>query len=120
MIITGNENFLHTPDKCKGELCVFHNPSEHRMRNWPMNLRETALVERMCPHGVGHPHPDSAASLKRIWLEVYKDTGMWYTHGCDGCCFGSKIWNEEDLNAKINFKSRLKQNAAQSVVNKKF
>lgn len=64
--------------------CTIHRPSNHKMRDWPMNLRETGLVERMCPHGVGHPDPDSA-----WWLERHLDheQGTWGIHGCDGCCF---------------------------------
>lgn len=30
------------------------------------------MMERMCPHGIGHPDPDE------ITLDV--------VHGCDGCC----------------------------------
>lgn len=72
---------VHTPYQCSGEPCCIHDPSEHKMREWPMNLRETGLIERLCPHGVGHPDPDSAA-----WLRRATGQDSWGTHGCDGCC----------------------------------
>jgi hypothetical protein len=34
----------------------------------------------MCPHGIGHPDPDSVA-----FFEKNGDTGFG-VHGCDGCC----------------------------------
>jgi hypothetical protein len=37
-------------------------------------------MERICPHGVGHPDPDDAAYHIRIG-QGYKTI-----HGCDGCC----------------------------------
>lgn len=71
---------VHPAKLCEGTLCSIHNPSEHRMREWPMLLRETALIERTCEHGVGHPDPDSAAFMDRRFGPG------WGTHGCDGCC----------------------------------
>ena len=61
--------------------CVVHNPSVHPMRDWPLILRSTTLLERMCPHRTGHPDPDSAAFLN--WRD---HTDAWSMHGCDGCC----------------------------------
>jgi hypothetical protein len=61
--------------------CVIHSPSEHHMRTWKLNYRgDTGVMERLCPHGVGHPDPDAlafAATKGETWLAV---------HGCDGCC----------------------------------
>lgn len=72
---------VHLPDKCNGEWCVVHNPSPHHMRGWRLNWRDdTGIMERLCPHGVGHPDPDSVAFHERIgqsWAG---------SHGCDGCC----------------------------------
>ena len=70
--------------------CVIHNPSRHKMRGWPMILRASGLIERRCPHGVGHPDPDSAAYLD--WMEP---RGRWTSHGCDisdggPCCAPDK------------------------------
>lgn len=42
------------------------------MLEWPLNWRgDRGLIERRCPHGIGHPDPDTVG-----------DT----VHGCDGCC----------------------------------
>lgn len=70
----------HKPSKCAGQFCVFHNPSKHGMVDWPKVIRSSALVERTCPHGVGHPDPDSLA-----WLDSIGRSG-YGVHGCDGCC----------------------------------
>jgi len=70
---TGQRVRVHDAGKCKGEHCVIHNPSDHHMKDWPTNWRQDRnMMERICPHGVGHPDPD----------DLNKDT----VHGCDGCC----------------------------------
>lgn len=61
--------------------CVIHNPSRHKMTGWPKVVRATTLIERTCPHGVGHPDPDSVAYMN--WATKQKS---WGVHGCDGCC----------------------------------
>lgn len=72
---------VHDESKCKGRHCVMHNPSNHHMREWPLNWRDDIKVmERICPHGIGHPDPDDAAyhrSIGKDWALI---------HGCDGCC----------------------------------
>jgi hypothetical protein len=83
---TGGEVWskVHSESSCRGRHCVIHNPSDHNMRDWPMHLRETGLVERICEHGVGHPDPDS-----RAYFDEYGpigSRGAWGVHGCDGCC----------------------------------
>ena len=74
---------VHSENLCKGEICVIHNPTEHHMRDWPMNWRgDRGLIERICPHGVGHPDPDQIPR----WAAMGRITEG--THGCcqDGCC----------------------------------
>lgn len=72
---------VHPPERCAGRPCVIHAPSDHHMRDWPTNWRgDTRIMERMCPHGIGHPDPDDVAyneSAGRDWIGV---------HGCDSCC----------------------------------
>ena len=70
--------FLHDKEKCAGQACTIHNRSDHSMRNFPQHWRgDRGIMERTCPHGIGHPDPDE-------WQIVNgKDSG---THGCDGCC----------------------------------
>lgn len=75
----------HDPDRCSGEYCVIHNPSGHHMVDWPMNWRaDTSVMERICPHGIGHPDPDDTAHRVRMGL----GGGV---HGCDGCCTNSDM-----------------------------
>lgn len=72
---------IHPPGKCAGQACMIHNPSDHHMRGWPLNWRDDKRVmERICPHGVGHPDPDSAAFLASVGEQGRT------LHGCDGCC----------------------------------
>lgn len=73
-VLVGGEVLLtHPSSACKGQYCTIHNHSNHHMREWHQHWRsDRHLIERVCPHGVGHPDPD----------EINKDT----THGCDGCC----------------------------------
>lgn len=71
----------HHEAECVGEYCCIHNPSDHHMRGWPLNWREDInVMERLCPHGVGHPDPDDFAHKERIGRP---ELGV---HGCDGCC----------------------------------
>lgn len=67
----------HHPDACSGEYCTMHNRSDHNMRSWPQNWRgDVGYMERICPHGIGHPDPDC----------YYRRTHGDVVHGCDGCC----------------------------------
>ena len=64
---------VHDPEKCSGEFCCIHNPSDHPLREFPRYWRaDRGMMERICPHGIGHPDPD----------DINPDT----VHGCDGCC----------------------------------
>lgn len=72
----------HSEDSCRGEWCVLHNPSNHKMRSWPTLWRDDRkMMERTCPHGVGHPDPDDFAYQIRNGRS--NSVGV---HGCDGCC----------------------------------
>jgi len=71
----------HDEAQCRGHHCCIHNPSNHHMRDWPMNWREdTGVMERICTHGVGHPDPDDAAH------KVRGGRADLTVHGCCGCC----------------------------------
>lgn len=63
----------HKPTACQGHTCTLHNRSAHHMRSWPQVWRvDVRVMERTCPHGIGHPDPDDINKNSR--------------HGCDGCC----------------------------------
>jgi hypothetical protein len=68
---------VHESDRCLGERCTIHNKSDHSMRGFPQHWRgDRGIMERVCPHGIGHPDPDSPWTV---------DSYQW-GHGCDGCC----------------------------------
>lgn len=74
--------------ECRKYGCVIHCPSDHHMRDWPLIWRTGGLFdikpphfERQCPHGIGHPDPDSVGYLMR-----HGEDPSITVHGCDGCC----------------------------------
>ena len=70
---------VHDADKCIGEQCTVHNKSDHSMRSFPQWWRsDRGIMERTCPHGIGHPDPDSP------WPP---ESAEW-VHGCcwEACC----------------------------------
>ena len=74
---------VHDISNCLGDHpCAIHNtPSNHPLKDAPLNWREDrGILERVCPHGVGHPDYDSAQYLVSIGRD---DENI---HGCDGCC----------------------------------
>jgi hypothetical protein len=81
-LVGGQKLFnVHAKDKCAGEFCCIHRPSDHHMRDWPQNWRsDRRMMERICPHGVGHPDPDDPTTNTM--------------HGCDMCC-SSVYFNHE-------------------------
>jgi len=73
----------HPPERCTGQYCCIHNPSAHHMVTWPLNWRDDkGHMERICPHGIGHPDPDDMA----YWERLGKPLDLLSIHGCDGCC----------------------------------
>lgn len=80
---TGQMLWVHCIEDCKSEYCVIHNPSNHSMKDFPTHWRQDRyLMERICPHGIGHPDPDDLAYKKSIGkLSNYEAV-----HSCDGCC----------------------------------
>lgn len=77
---------IHDPSACEGRACCIHHPSDHHMKDWPQVWRaDRYLMERTCPHGIGHPDPDHVAYM----LSVGKWQDSDGVHGCDGCCNGT-------------------------------
>lgn len=74
--------WVHPPAWCEDrEFCVIHRPSDHIMRSFPTHWRmDRHIMERICPHGVGHPDPDDQSYLRSVGLMHGS------VHGCDGCC----------------------------------
>jgi hypothetical protein len=75
-VLVGGEEIhnVHHRSKCAPGHCAIHNPSKHHMRPWKQHWRDDrGIIERICPHGIGHPDPDQPE-----WVDG--------VHGCDGCC----------------------------------
>lgn len=72
--------------ECYARGCVVHFPTATDPANaatppWTYYWREDrAVMERLCPHGLGHPDYDAAAYERRV------GRGYNNVHGCDGCC----------------------------------
>ena len=77
---------VHNRGQCDPELhCLVHNPLHTHMDSWPMLWRsDRGIMERTCPHGIGHPDP----SQFDYWY--INDREAEAVHGCDGCCKTSK------------------------------
>jgi hypothetical protein len=76
---------VHNKQICAGQPCCVHNPSDHHMRDWPQVWRDDRyLMERTCPHGIGHPDPDHMAYVLTQPGPVGETASG--VHGCDGCC----------------------------------
>ena len=64
----------HSIAECRDPQCTLHRRTEHAMRDFPQTWRDDrGIMERTCPHGVGHPDPDGLSDGSGV-------------HGCDGCC----------------------------------
>lgn len=87
---TGAVYITHPKGDCGSDVCVVHNPSVNHMMGWKTYIRvdRDCLVERICPHDIGHPDIDSL----RFFLDRGNDSmGV---HGCDRCC-DPKKWGWE-------------------------
>lgn len=86
-----SESFLvgvHDKACCEGRACSIHNRSDHPMRSFPQHWRgDRALMERTCPHRIGHPDPDHLSYI--LLAKGEKAMHAESVHGCDGCCGGA-------------------------------
>jgi len=76
---------VHNRSQCQGRdiPCVIHSPSNHHMKEWPLNWRgDTRVMERICKCQVGHPDPDHMAYV----ISLNPDNRYQGVHGCCGCC----------------------------------
>lgn len=79
---TGDVLRSHAATACDGSPCPLHAPSDHALRDAPLNWRqERYLMERICPCGVGHPDPDHLTRVSRIYSD-----GVARGQGVHGCC----------------------------------
>jgi hypothetical protein len=87
---------IHPEGTCLLGVCSIHNPSDHPLRDAPMdwfgdNIR--ALV-RVCEHGFRHPDPDDLrfkmATGDSITVEAMSSVHL-VAENCDGCCTSSDM-----------------------------
>lgn len=84
---TGQVMNVHTQDTCRGTYCVIHRPMPGVWDDWPTHWRhDRAIMERICPHGTGHP----AQEQVEHWVAT--DQAWQSVHGCDGCCTSVRGW----------------------------
>lgn len=77
---SGQVLHAHAAKQCVGEYCALHNPMPGPWDQWPRLWRQDRhLLERVCPHGVGHP-----AVEQLEWWKFLNQEYMWI-HGCCGC-----------------------------------
>lgn len=76
----------HPEDKCEGEGCPIHHPSNHPMRELPWFAVNRPLITRLCAHGYQHPDPDSLAYVLRFVDP--QNSYQWELHECcpHACC----------------------------------
>jgi len=68
----------------EGTMVVIYQSPGNVMHGLPLSRRETGLLEAICPHGIGHPIPESTLHMDTHGPSGAK--GTWGVHGCDGCC----------------------------------
>lgn len=77
---------VHSGSQCQASgtrPCPIHMLTDHDMRHFPQHFRaDNGLMERICPHGIGHPDPDALPFFEE------RGTKSMSVHGCDGCCTG--------------------------------
>lgn len=75
----------HEASECALPYCAVHNPSAHPLRDAPQRWRtDVSILERLCPHGFGHPDFDSL-----FYVQATKGgaaAAALSVHTCDGCC----------------------------------
>lgn len=78
----------HPESACRNDPnCCVHKPSDHPLKDAPQNWRaDRGLMERICPHGIGHPDVDDLAHKRRTLTPAMYDRFAFDVHGCDGCC----------------------------------
>ena len=100
--------YTHHRGDCKGPVCSIHNRTDHHMRGFPQTWRaDRGIMERVCPHGIGHPDPDDYRIITGI------DEGI---HGCDLCCVDLNVDDQIEAAMKTANKKQLRAALALSMV----
>lgn len=76
----------HPPERCEGDHCCIHNPSDHPLRDAPQFWNDRfKTIKRACAHGALHPDPDDFMHKWRAGVSLVGLT-LISAHPCDGCC----------------------------------
>ncbi len=79
LLESGQVIWHHPTAHCFGEWCAIHRPMPGPWASWPRLWREDrGIMERTCPHGVGHPVAEMVGRVRDDELD----------HACDGCPCG--------------------------------
>jgi hypothetical protein len=81
---------VHDEADCFLPNCCIHNPSEHPLRDAPMDWwPQFRHMVRVCEHGYRHPDPDDLKFKLAHWdfvtVEAISSVHLMAEH-CDGCC----------------------------------
>lgn len=84
---------VHRKEDCQGPNCCIHNPSDHALKDAPLNWRgDKRQMERLCPEcGCGHPDPDDLSYHELVSPGSSEWMGV---HGCCGACKGNCVNKE--------------------------
>lgn len=79
-------NVHEKSEDCTTYGCCIHSPTEHHMQRWPLVFRFDwgGVMERRCPHGIGHPDPDYLSFTFRKRGPYASEAAS--SHACDRCC----------------------------------
>lgn len=91
---------VHLKQDCQHRICDIHNPPKGLPESdWPTHWRsDRGLMERICPHGIGHPTKAHMEFLKEMDAVRGTENAKWEgIHGCDGCC--GVDFGKDDLRA---------------------
>lgn len=93
---------VHLKQDCQHRICDIHNPPKGLPESdWPTHWRsDRGLMERICPHGIGHPTKAHMEFLREMDEVRGTENSKWEgIHGCDGCCSGNYQGEGKDRRA---------------------
>lgn len=88
---------IHPEGSCYLEHCAIHNPSDHPLKDAPMEWWGERIrhLTRVCEHDFYHPDPDDIAFKMATgdWITVEAISSVHLVEErCDGCCHaGSEL-----------------------------
>lgn len=116
---TGQRLLVHRERDCAPP-CPIHSPSDHPLAEARTHWRgDRVLMERVCPHGIGHPDPDDLAR-KSALLGEDASIEEYGVHGCDGCCSVVNTLNATPAREESMTLNEMRDRAYANAVNKGF